>query len=48
MCERIDRTKTTQGQVDLPCCGVFQMESGQIKLWRDYFDMGPYLRAMAT
>lgn len=48
MCERIDRTKTTQGEVDLPCCGVFQMESGQIKLWRDYFDMGTYLRAMAT
>ena len=48
MCERIDRTKTTQGEVDLPCCGVFQMESCQIKLWRDYFDMGPYLRVMAT
>ncbi len=48
ICERIDRTKTTQGDVDLPCCGVFQMEAGKIKLWRDYFDMGTYVRAMSA
>ncbi|MCH9784975.1 MAG: limonene-1,2-epoxide hydrolase, partial [Gammaproteobacteria bacterium] len=33
--------------VDLPCCGVFLMEDGKIKLWRDYFDMGTYVSAMS-
>lgn len=44
--ERLDRTKTTQGNVDLPCVGVFEMEDGRIKVWRDYFDMGTYMNAM--
>ena len=45
-CERLDRTKTTQGDVDLPCFGVFEMKDGKIHVWRDYFDMGTYARAM--
>jgi limonene-1,2-epoxide hydrolase len=44
--ERIDRTKTSQGDVDLPCCGVFQMEGGKIKEWRDYFDLNTFMQAM--
>ena len=47
-CERLDRTKTTGGDVDLPCCGVFEMENGKIKEWRDYFDLGTYMRAMKS
>ena len=47
VCERIDRTRTQNGDVDLPCCGVFLMEDGKIKLWRDYFDMGTYISAMS-
>ena len=46
-CERLDRTKTTQGDVDLPCVGVFEMEGGKIKVWRDYFDMGTFVNAMS-
>ena len=46
-CERIDRTKTTQGNVDLPCNGVFEMENGKIKVWRDYFDLGTFMNAMS-
>lgn len=46
-CERLDKTKTTQGNVDLPCFGVFEMEDGKIKVWRDYFDMGTYMNAMS-
>lgn len=47
--ERIDRTVTTDGkQVDLPCCGVFELEAGKIKLWRDYFDMATYAKALAS
>ena len=44
--ERIDRTKTTQGNVDLPCVGVFEMQDGKIRMWRDYFDMSTYMNAM--
>ena len=46
-CERVDRTKTTQGDVDLPCNGVFEMENGKIKEWRDYFDLGTFMNAMS-
>lgn len=45
-CERLDRTKTTAGNVDLPCFGVFEMEGGKIKVWRDYFDMNTFMSAM--
>jgi limonene-1,2-epoxide hydrolase len=33
--------------VDLPCCGVFEMTDGKIRVWRDYFDLGTYTRAAA-
>jgi len=46
-CERLDRTKTEHGSVDLPCFGVFEMEGGKIKVWRDYFDLGTFMKAMA-
>lgn len=46
-CERMDRTKTTRGDVDLPCNGVFQMQDGKIKEWRDYFDLGTFMNAMS-
>jgi len=44
--ERLDKTKTAQGDVDLPCCGVFQMQQGKIKEWRDYFDLNTFMQAM--
>lgn len=44
--ERLDRTKTSQGDVDLPCVGVFEMEDGLIKVWRDYFDLSTFVNAM--
>lgn len=45
--ERMDRTKVGEKSVDLPCCGVFEMHDGKIKVWRDYFDMATYTRALA-
>ena len=45
--ERIDRTKAGDKAVDLPCTGVFEMKNGRIKVWRDYFDMGTYVKAMS-
>ncbi len=47
-CERVDKTKTTQGNVDLPCVGVFEMDGGKIKVWRDYFDMNTFVSAMSA
>lgn len=45
--ERVDRMKVGGKPVALPCCGVFEMENGKIKVWRDYFDMGTYMQALA-
>ena len=44
--ERLDRTKAGAKAVDLPCTGVFELEDGKIKIWRDYFDLGTYAKAM--
>ena len=45
--ERLDRTEAGDKAVDLPCTGVFEMENGKIKVWRDYFDIGTYLKGMS-
>lgn len=44
--ERLDRTKVGETPIDLPCCGVFEMEGGKIKVWRDYFDLSTYIKAL--
>ncbi|MBI5940595.1 MAG: nuclear transport factor 2 family protein [Caulobacterales bacterium] len=44
--ERLDRTVVGGKPVNLPCCGVFEMRDGRIKVWRDYFDMGTYVAAL--
>jgi len=47
--ERVDRTKTKNGKsVDLPCCGVFEMRNGKIKVWRDYFDLASFMKAVSS
>jgi limonene-1,2-epoxide hydrolase len=45
--ERLDRTRAGDKAVDLPCVGVFELEGGKIKVWRDYFDFATYQRGMA-
>lgn len=44
--ERLDRTRLGEKRVDLPCCGVFEMQDGKIRVWRDYFDLATYTRAL--
>ena len=44
--ERIDRTTAGDKSVDLPCTGIFELRDGKIAVWRDYFDLGTYARAM--
>jgi limonene-1,2-epoxide hydrolase len=45
--ERLDRTEVGEIKVDLPCCGVFEMQDGKIKVWRDYFDMATFTKPFA-
>ena len=45
--ERLDRTRVGDKSVDLPCTGVFEMRDGKIAMWRDYFDMGTFVKAMS-
>jgi len=44
--ERIDRSVVGGKRVELPCAGVFEMRSGKIAVWRDYFDLATYTRAL--
>ncbi len=45
--ERVDHIHVGDKQIDLPCCGVFELENGKIKVWRDYFDLATYSKALA-
>ncbi len=42
MNERIDHITMGDKTIALPVCGVFEIEGGRIKAWRDYFDMGQF------
>ncbi len=46
--ERVDRTVANGKKIDLPCCGVFEMRGGKIAVWRDYFDLNTYMRAIGA
>lgn len=46
--ERVDRMKVGGKPVALPCCGVFEMEGGKIKVWRDYFDLATFSKAASA
>ncbi len=39
--ERTDYITINGTAVVLPICGVFEIEGGRIKAWREYFDLGP-------
>ena len=42
--ERVDRFDIAGKRVELPVAGVFEIEGGKIKAWRDYFDMATWTR----
>jgi len=44
--ERLDKTIMSEKPVELPCLGVFDMEHGKIKAWRDYFYFAAYMKAL--
>lgn len=41
MNERTDHITLNGTPVSLPICGVFEIEGGKIKAWREYFDLAP-------
>jgi limonene-1,2-epoxide hydrolase len=41
MNERTDLITRNGGPVTLPICGVFEMQEGRIRAWREYFDLTP-------
>ena len=49
MNERLDRFKLESGWLEIPVVGVFEIDDdGLISLWRDYFDLGTFKKAMAA
>ena len=40
MNERIDYMTFQDRRVALPIAGIFELENGKIKAWREYFDLG--------
>ncbi len=46
--ERMDKTIADGKPVNLPCVGVFEMRDSKIAVWRDYFDMGTYTKALSA
>ena len=47
MNERTDFITLNGKPVTLPISGVFEIEDGRIKAWREYFDLGPARAAFA-
>ncbi len=47
LAERVDRTRTASGSVDLPVAGVFEVRDGLIHAWRDYFDLETFRKGLA-
>jgi limonene-1,2-epoxide hydrolase len=47
MNERTDYITLNGRPVTLPICGVFDIENGRIKAWREYFDLAPARAAYA-
>ena len=46
--ERVDHTVVNGKPVDLPVTGIFEMEGGKIRVWRDYFDLATYTEALSA
>jgi limonene-1,2-epoxide hydrolase len=42
--ERLDRHRLESGWVELPVVGVFEVEGGKIRVWREYFDLNTIMQ----
>jgi len=43
MNERVDSFGLNGRVLDLPVMGVFELQNGKIKAWRDYFDLNTFI-----
>ena len=48
MTERVDHFVKDGKTASLPVMGVFELEDGRIRAWRDYFDMNQFTSQMAV
>lgn len=48
MTERVDRFANPGRTIALPVMGVFEVEGGKIKAWRDYFDLAQFTSQMSA
>ena len=48
MVERLDKTIVAGSPLNLPCFGYFELNDGEITLWRDYFDLTTYTSALTS
>jgi limonene-1,2-epoxide hydrolase len=46
--ERVDRFRAGETWLELPVVGVFEVRDGRIALWRDYFDLATFTRAIES
>jgi limonene-1,2-epoxide hydrolase len=44
--ERTDRFLINGKWIELPVMGIFELQNGRIKAWRDYFDVNQFTRQM--
>lgn len=45
--ERVDTFVISGKPLSIPVMGVFEIENGKIKAWRDYFDFATFARQMS-
>ena len=48
MVERMDNFLVGETRVRVPCMGVFELRSGKIAAWRDYWDLQQFERQLPT
>jgi limonene-1,2-epoxide hydrolase len=44
--ERVDKFSLRGTAVSLPLMGIFEVDGGRIRAWRDYFDLASYRRQL--
>jgi limonene-1,2-epoxide hydrolase len=44
--ERVDRWRIRGHDMRLPVCSVWRLRDDKVSLWRDYYDLGHYIRQM--
>ena len=46
--ERVDFWELRGTPMELACCATWEVRDGKVALWRDYYDIGAFLRQLAA